>query len=110
MIIILDHGYVKLIEHMGDDSAIANAARISYEKGTKKTSDDKNLIRYLMKHKHTSPFEMVEFVFELKLPLFVIQQLIRHRTANINQMSLRYSEAIEECYIPQPEQLQAQST
>ena len=106
---VLDHGYVKLIDHMGDDTSIANAARVSYDKGTKKVSDDRNLIRYLVRNLHTSPIEMVEFVFELKMPLFIIQQLLRHRTANINQMSLRYSEAIDEFYIPDLERLQPQS-
>lgn len=106
---VLDHGYVTLIDYMGSDDAIANAARISYDKGTKKVSNNENLIRYLFRHRHTSPFEMVEFQFELKMPLFVIQQLIRHRTANINQMSLRYSEAIEEFYIPNLDQIKEQS-
>jgi len=106
---VLDHGYVKLIDHMGDDASIANAARVSYDKGTKKVSDDRNLIRYLVRNFHTSPVEMVEFVFELKAPLFIIQQILRHRTANINQMSLRYSEAIDEFYIPELERLQPQS-
>lgn len=106
---VLDKGYVRLVNYMGGDSAIANAARISYDKGTRPISDDEKLIRYLMKHRHTSPFEMVEFQFELKMPLFVIQQLLRHRTANINQMSLRYSEALEEFYIPEVSHINKQS-
>jgi thymidylate synthase (FAD) len=106
---VLDHGYVRLLDSMGDDASIANAARISYDKGTKKTSDDRNLIRYLIRNHHTSPVEMVELQFEIKAPLFVIQQILRHRTANINQMSLRYSEAFDEFYIPELDRLQPQS-
>ena len=87
-----DHGFVRLLEVMGDDEEVVNAARISYGKGTKKFSETRNLIRYLMRHKHTSPFEMCEVKFHLKLPIFVMRQLVRHRTANINEYSGRYSE------------------
>lgn len=97
---ILDHGYVKLIDVFGSDERVEQAARISYEKGTRKTSDTSNLLRYLMRNAHWSPFEMCEVMFEIKAPLFIVQQLLRHRTANINQMSLRYSEAIDEFYHP----------
>ena len=106
---VLDHGYVKLIDHMGDDASIANAARVSYDKGTTKVSDDRALIRYLVRNFHSSPLEMVEFVFELKMPLFIIQQQLRHRTASVNQASLRYSEATDEFYIPDLSRLQPQS-
>lgn len=106
---VLDHGYVRLINSMGSDSFVANAARISYDKGTRPISDDRNLIRYLVRHKHTSPLEMCEFMFEIKAPLFIIQQFLRHRTANINQMSMRYSEAIDEYYIPSDDQIKVQS-
>lgn len=106
---ILDKGHVKLIDFMGSDQSIESAARISYDKGTRKISDTRNLLRYLIRNKHTSPFEMAEVIFELKLPLFVIQQLLRHRTANVNQMSLRYSEAIDEFYIPDLEHIKPQS-
>jgi len=106
---VLDHGYVRLIDSMGNDASIANAARVSYDKGTTKVSDDRALIRYLIRNQHTSPIEMVEFIFELKMPLFIIQQQLRHRTASINQASLRYSEATDEFYIPDLDRLQPQS-
>lgn len=98
---VLDHGFVRLVDVMGDDTSIVQAARVSYGKGTKKSSDDEKLIRYLMKHGHTSPFEMVEFKFHIKLPIFVARQWIRHRTANVNEYSGRYSEMPAEEYIPQ---------
>ena len=103
------HGFVKLLEVMGDDDEVVNAARISYGKGTKKFSETRNLIRYLMRHKHTSPFEMCEVKFHLKLPIFVMRQLVRHRTANINEYSGRYSEMSDEFYIPEDDYIQKQS-
>ena len=103
------HGFVRLLEVMGDDEEVVNAARISYGKGTKKFSETRNLIRYLMRHKHTSPFEMCEVKFHLKLPIFVMRQLVRHRTANINEYSGRYSEMSDEFYIPEDEYIQKQS-
>ena len=103
------HGFVKLLEVMGDDDEVVNAARISYGKGTKKFSETRNLIRYLMRHKHTSPFEMCEVKFHLKLPIFIMRQLVRHRTANINEYSGRYSEMSDEFYIPENDYIQKQS-
>ncbi len=103
------HGFVRLLEVMGDDEEVVNAARISYGKGTKKFSETRNLIRYLMRHKHTSPFEMCEVKFHLKLPIFVMRQLVRHRTANINEYSGRYSEMSDEFYIPEDDYIQKQS-
>jgi len=85
------HGFVRLIDVMGDDNSIADAARVSYGKGTRTVSDNRNLIRYLVRHKHTSPLEMVEVKFHLKLPIFVMRQLVRHRTASLNEYSGRYS-------------------
>jgi thymidylate synthase (FAD) len=105
----LDYGFVRLIDIMGDDAAIVQAARVSYGKGTKSVSEDKGLIRYLMRHKHTSPFEMVEFKFHIKLPIFIARQWIRHRTANVNEYSGRYSEMKDEFYIPQIDQIRTQS-
>jgi thymidylate synthase (FAD) len=106
----LDHGFVRLIDYMGDDDAIVQAARVSYGKGTKSVTEDRGLIRYLMRHRHTSPFEMVEFKFHVKLPIFVARQWIRHRTANVNEYSGRYSEMRDEFYVPELEQLRPQST
>ncbi|HOP08319.1 MAG TPA: FAD-dependent thymidylate synthase [candidate division Zixibacteria bacterium] len=97
---VLDHGFVRLIDYMGSDAAIVQAARVSYGAGTKKVSQDRGLIRYLMRNRHTSPFEMVEFKFHVKLPIFVARQWIRHRTANVNELSGRYSVMKEEFYIP----------
>ena len=94
---------------MGNDDAIVQAARVSYGKGTKSYREDRSLIRYLMRQKHTSPFEMVEFKFDIRLPIFVARQWIRHRTANVNEYSGRYSEMVEECYLPNPEQLCTQA-
>ncbi len=105
----LDKGFVRLIDVMGDDAAIVQAARVSYGEGTRSVSDDRKLIRYLMRHRHTSPFEMVEFKFHIKLPIFVARQWIRHRTANVNEYSGRYSIMREEFYLPEPEQLRPQS-
>ena len=105
----LDKGFLRLVDSMGGDEAIVQAARVSYGKGTSKVSQDRGLIRYLMRHRHTTPFEMVEFKFHAKMPIFVARQWVRHRTANINEYSLRYSEARDEFYIPNPEQIQFQS-
>lgn len=105
----LDHGFVRLVDWMGDDTSIVQAARVSYGKGTKSVSEDTALIRYLMRNMHTSPFEMVEFKFHVKLPIFVARQWIRHRTANVNEYSGRYSEMPDEFYIPEPEQIRLQS-
>ena len=106
---VLDHGFVRVIDYMGDDSAIVQAARVSYGKGTRKVSGDRGLIRYLLRHRHTTPLEMCEIKFHVKLPVFVARQWIRHRTANVNEYSARYSILDKEFYIPQPEQLAAQS-
>lgn len=105
----LNKGFVRLVDVMGGDDAIVQAARVSYGKGTQKVTQDRGLIRYLMRHKHTTPFEMVEFKFHCKMPIFVARQWVRHRTANINEYSLRYSEARDEFYLPDPEQIQFQS-
>jgi len=105
----LDKGFVRLVDSMGGDDAIVQAARVSYGKGTSKVSQDRGLIRYLMRHRHTTPFEMVEFKFHCKMPIFVARQWARHRTANINEYSLRYSEARDEFYYPDPTQIQYQS-
>ena len=105
----LDKGFVRLVETMGGDDAIVQAARVSYGKGTSKVSQDRGLIRYLMRHRHTTPFEMVEFKFHCKMPIFVARQWVRHRTANINEYSLRYSEARDEFYYPEPKHIQFQS-
>jgi len=106
----LDHGFVRVIDYMGDDSAIVQAARVSYGAGTKHVSNDEGLIRYLMRHWHSTPFEMCEVKFHVKLPVFVARQWIRHRTANVNEYSARYSILDREFYIPAPEHLAAQST
>ena len=106
----LDKGFVRLVDSMGGDDAIVQAARVSYGKGTSKVSHDRGLIRYLMRHRHTTPFEMVEFKFHCKMPIFVARQWVRHRTANINEYSLRYSEARDEFYFPNPEHIQFQSS
>ncbi|WP_406721165.1 FAD-dependent thymidylate synthase [Thioclava litoralis] len=107
---VLDHGLIRVIDYMGDDNAITQAARVSYGRGTKKVSDDRGLIRYLMRHWHSTPFEMCEVKFHVKLPVFVARQWIRHRTANVNEYSARYSILDREFYIPEPDQLAAQST
>ncbi|MBW6507349.1 MAG: FAD-dependent thymidylate synthase [Rhodobacteraceae bacterium] len=106
---ILDHGLLRVIDYMGDDAAICQAARVSYGRGTKAVTDDKGLIRYLMRHWHSTPFEMCEVKFHVKLPVFVARQWIRHRTANVNEYSARYSILDREFYIPAPENLAAQS-
>jgi thymidylate synthase (FAD) len=107
---VLDHGFVRVIDYMGDDSAIVQAARVSYGKGTKMVNEDKGLINYLMRHRHSTPFEMCEIKFHVKLPIFVARQWIRHRTANVNEYSARYSIMDKEFYIPTPDHLAAQST
>ena len=106
---VLDHGFVRVIDYMGDDSAIVQAARVSYGKGTKKVQEDAGLIDYLMRHRHTTPFEMCEIKYHVRLPVFVARQWIRHRTANVNEYSARYSVLDREFYIPAPEHLAAQS-
>jgi thymidylate synthase (FAD) len=106
---VLDHGFVRVIDYMGDDAAVVQAARVSYGRGTKRVSEDRGLINYLMRHRHTTPFEMCEIKFHVKLPIFVARQWIRHRTANVNEYSARYSILDNEFYIPAPEQLAAQS-
>ncbi len=106
---VLDHGLVRVIDYMGDDDAIVQAARVSYGAGTKKAQDDNSLIRYLMRHWHSTPFEMCEIKFHIKLPVFVARQWIRHRTANVNEYSARYSILDKEFYIPDPSNLAAQS-
>jgi len=105
----LDKGFVRLIDVMGDDAAIVQAARVSYGSGTKKVHEDRGLIRYLLRHAHTTPFEMVEFKFHVKLPIFVARQWIRHRTANVNEYSGRYSEMKDEFYTPHPNDIRPQS-
>ena len=107
---VLDHGFVRVIDYMGDDSAIVQAARVSYGQGTRKARDDAGLIRYLMRHWHSTPFEMCELKLHVKLPVFVARQWIRHRTANVNEYSARYSILDREFYVPAPEHLAAQST
>ena len=107
---IHDLGFVKLLDTMGSDEEVENAARISYGEGTRKVSQTRNLIRYLMRHKHSSPFEMCEVKFHLKLPIFVMRQLVRHRTANLNEYSGRYSVMSNEYYLPQGDYLQKQSS
>ena len=104
---VLDHGFVRVIDYMGDDAAICQAARVSYGKGTKSVQNDEGLIRYLMRHWHSTPFEMCEIKLHVKLPVFVARQWIRHRTANVNEYSARYSILDREFYIPAPEQLAA---
>jgi thymidylate synthase (FAD) len=107
---VLDHGFIRVIDYMGDDAAIVQAARVSYGAGTKHVQNDEGLIRYLMRHWHSTPFEMCEVKLHVKLPVFVARQWIRHRTANVNEYSARYSILDREFYIPAPDQLAAQST
>ena len=104
---VLDHGFVRVIDYMGDDAAICQAARVSYGKGTKSVQNDAGLIRYLMRHWHSTPFEMCEIKLHVKLPVFVARQWIRHRTANVNEYSARYSILDREFYIPEPDSLAA---
>lgn len=107
---VLDHGFVRVVDYMGDDAAIVQAARVSYGKGTKKVNEDAGLINYLLRHRHSTPFEMCEIKFHIKLPIFIARQWIRHRTANVNEYSARYSILDREFYIPTADQLAAQST
>src|SRR3954447_21779719 len=107
---VLDHGFVRVIDYMGDDGAIVQAARVSYGRGTRRVSEDRGLINYLMRHHHSTPFEMCEIKDHVKLPIFVARQWIRHCTANVNEYSARYSILDKEFYIPAPEQLAAQSS
>jgi thymidylate synthase (FAD) len=102
---VLDHGFVRVVDYMGDDGAIVQAARVSYGRGTRKVSEDKGLIHYLMRHRHSTPFEMCEIKLHVKLPIFVARQWIRHRTANVNEYSARYSILDNEFYLPAPAQL-----
>jgi thymidylate synthase (FAD) len=107
---VLDRGFLRVVDYMGDDGAIVQAARVSYGRGTRKINEDRGLIHYLMRHRHSTPFEMCEIKFHVKLPIFVARQWIRHRTANVNEYSARYSILDNEYYIPAPEQLAAQSS
>ena len=107
---MLDHGFIRVIDYMGNDTSIVQAARVSYGKGTKKVSTDSGLIKYLMRHWHSTPFEMCEIKYHVKLPIFIARQWIRHRTANVNEYSARYSILDKEFYLPNPENLAAQST
>src|SRR3954447_3508748 len=104
---VLDHGFIRVIDYMGDDGAVVQAARVSYGRGTRRVSEDAGLIRYLMRHRHTTPFEMCEIKYHVKLPIFVARQWIRHRTANVNEYSARYSILGREFYLPAPEHLAA---
>lgn len=107
---VLDHGFIRVIDYMGDDSSIVQAARVSYGRGTKKSLQDKGLINYLMRHRHTTPFEMCDIKFHIKLPIFIARQWIRHRTASVNEYSARYSILSNEFYVPEKINLSAQST
>lgn len=107
---VLDHGFVRVVDYMGDDAAVVQAARVSYGRGTTKPSDDRTLIRYLMRQRHSSPFEMCELKLHCKMPIFVARQWIRHRTANVNEISARYSILDREFYVPEPEHLGVQSS
>ena len=106
---VLDHGFVRVVDYMGDDAAVVQAARVSYGRGTRKVSEDAGLIGYLLRHRHTTPFEMAEIKFHVKLPIFVARQWIRHRMASVNEISARYSILDREFYLPEPEQVAAQS-
>ncbi|HEV2011333.1 MAG TPA: FAD-dependent thymidylate synthase [Candidatus Limnocylindria bacterium] len=106
---VLDHGFVRVIDYMGDDAAVVQAARVSYGAGTKKIREDAGLINYLMRHRHTSPFEMCELKLHAKMPIFVAREWVRHRVANLNETSARYSILDNEFYMPEPEQLGTQS-
>jgi thymidylate synthase (FAD) len=107
---VLSHGYVVLVDYMGGDAAIVQAARVSYGAGTKSVRDDRGLVRYLLRHRHTTPFEMVELKFLIRLPIYVARQMVRHRTANINEYSARYSIVPDEFDLPGPEAIRKQST
>ncbi len=107
---VLDHGFIRVVDYMGDDAAVVQAARVSYGKGTRRVSDDRGLIRYLMRHRHTSPFEMCEIKLHVKLPIFVARQWIRHRTAAVNEYSARYSVLDDEVYVPGADSVAVQSS
>ncbi len=107
---VLDHGFVRVVDYMGDDAAVVQAARVSYGRGTRRVSEDAGLIRYLMRHRHSTPFEMCEIKYHVKLPIFVARQWIRHRTANVNEYSARYSIIDNEFYIPAAGHLAVQAT
>lgn len=107
---LLDHGFIRVVDYMGDDAAICQAARVSYGTGTKSVNEDKGLINYLMRHHHTTPFEMCEIKLHVKMPIFVARQWVRHRMANINEYSARYSVLDKEFYIPQAEHIGVQSS
>ncbi len=107
---VLDHGFVRVVDYMGDDSSIVQSARVSYGKGTKKVSTDSGLIKYLMRHRHSTPFEMCEIKYHVKLPIFIARQWIRHRTANVNEYSARYSILDKEFYMPTKDHLAEQSS
>ena len=107
---VLDHGFIRVVDYMGDDGAVVQAARVSYGKGTRHVSSDRGLINYLMRHRHTSPFEMCEIKLHVKLPIFVARQWIRHRTANVNEYSARYSVVEDQVYLPEPAQMAAQAS
>lgn len=106
---VLDHGFIRVVDYMGDDSSIVQAARVSYGRGTKKSLQDKGLINYLMRHRHTTPFEMCDIKFHIKLPIFIARQWIRHRTASVNEYSARYSILTNDFYLPEKENLSPQS-
>lgn len=106
---VLDHGFIRVVDYLGTDSSIVQSARVSYGTGTKQVSQDRGLINYLMRHRHTSPFEMCEIKFHLKMPIFVARQWIRHRTANVNEYSARYSILNKEYYLPEPQHIAQQS-
>jgi len=106
---VLDHGFIRVVDYMGDDASVVQAARVSYGKGTKKVSTDAGLIKYLMRHWHSTPFEMCEIKYHIKLPIFIARQWIRHRTANVNEYSARYSILDKEFYLPATQHLAAQS-
>lgn len=107
---VLDHGFIRVIDYMGSDEAVVQAARVSYGRGTRKVQNDAGLINYLMRHRHTTPFEMCEIKYHVKLPIFVARQWIRHRTASVNEYSARYSVMDREFYVPAPEHLAAQAS
>ena len=106
---VLDHGFIRVVDYMGDDSSVVQAARVSYGRGTRRVHQDQGLINYLMRHRHTTPFEMAEIKLHVKLPIFVARQWIRHRTASVNEYSARYSILDREFYVPEPQHLAAQS-
>jgi thymidylate synthase (FAD) len=107
---VLDHGFIRVVDYMGDDAAVVQSARVSYGRGTRAVTEDRGLIRYLMRHRHSTPFEMCEIKYHVKLPIFVARQWIRHRTANVNEYSARYSILDREFYMTAPGQLAAQSS